>query len=267
MQQKGELQSRGNCCNTQRNLIQHVNMSTYILRLDTLVLIRWTGFFVPHGGMKMEPRQLRSEGSWTTLRFTLHPDTRSSKWKRVTMHYTFFFSLKCSAALIDTSLKALCLIRFSNSLSHTCTHSSVKDMIWYNPPVEKKKWSETRPPPNNSVNWNCSIAVYQRWCVWHVIARDNFSVWRWRGGSILSPSVKDILIKKVEKMKGGAVDARWYGAQRKFHFLPCTEKIVSAGKTWRRDGRFTLRTLITICSFPDNNRGEKKNARVSSEME
>lgn len=126
------------CCNTQRNLIQHVNMSTYILRLDTLVLIRWTGFFVPHGGMKMEPRQLRSEGSWTTLRFTLHPDTRSSKWKRVTMHYTFFFSLKCSAALIDTSLKALCLIRFSNSLSHTCTHSSVKDMIWYNPPVEKK---------------------------------------------------------------------------------------------------------------------------------
>ena len=70
--------------------------------------------------------------------------------------------------------------------------------------------------------------MYQRWCVWHVIARDNFSVWRWRGGSILSPSVKDILIKKVEKMKGGAVDARWYGAQRKFHFLPCTEKIVSA---------------------------------------
>lgn len=50
----------------------------------------------------------------------------------------FFFSLKCSAALIDTSLKALCLIQFSNSLSHTCTHSSVKDMIWYNPPVEKK---------------------------------------------------------------------------------------------------------------------------------
>lgn len=99
--------------------------------------------------------------------------------------------------------------------------------------------------------------MHQRWCVWHVIARDNFSVWRWRGGSILSPSVKDILIKKVEKMKGGAVDARWYGAQRKFHFLPCTEKIVSAGKTWRRDGRFTLRTLITICSFPDNNRGEK----------
>ncbi len=40
----------------------------------------------------------------------------------------------------------------------------------------------------------------------------------------------------------------------KFHFLPCTEKIVSAGKTWRRDGRFSLRTLITICSFPDNNR-------------
>lgn len=52
----------------------------------------------------------------------------------------------------------------------------------------------------------------------------------------------------------------------KFHFLPCTEKIVSAGKTWRRDGRFTLRTLITICSFPDNN-SEKKNARASSEME
>lgn len=43
----------------------------------------------------------------------------------------------------------------------------------------------------------------------------------------------------------------------KFHFLPCTEKIVSAGKTWPRDGRFTLRTLITICSFPDNNRGKK----------
>lgn len=55
--------------------------------------------------------------------------------------------------------------------------------------------------------------------------------------------------------------------EEKFHFLPCTEKIVSAGKTWRRDGRFTLRTLITICSFPDNNGGKKKNARVSSEME
>lgn len=44
----------------------------------------------------------------------------------------------------------------------------------------------------------------------------------------------------------------------KFHFLPCTEKIVSAGKTWPRDGRFPLRTLITICSFPDNNSAKKK---------
>lgn len=44
----------------------------------------------------------------------------------------------------------------------------------------------------------------------------------------------------------------------KFHFLPCTEKIVSAGKTWRRDGRFTRRTLITICSFPDNNSGKRE---------
>lgn len=32
--------------------------------------------------------------------------------------------------------------------------------------------------------------------------------------------------------------------------------MVSAGKTWRGDGRFTLPTLITICSFPDNNAGK-----------
>lgn len=32
--------------------------------------------------------------------------------------------------------------------------------------------------------------------------------------------------------------------------------MVSAGKTWREDGRFTLPTLITICSFPDNNTGK-----------
>lgn len=34
------------------------------------------------------------------------------------------------------------------------------------------------------------------------------------------------------------------------------EKMVSAGKTWWGDGRFPLQTLITICSFPDNNTGK-----------
>lgn len=81
--------------------------------------------------------------------------------------------------------------------------------------------------------------------------------------------------KKVERgwaEEGIGGEGRREVIQRteKFHFLPCTEKIVSAGKTWRRDGRFTRRTLITICSFPDNNSGKSKkknflNAQASYE--
>lgn len=55
-----------------------------------------------------------------------------------------------------------------------------------------------------------------------------------------------------EGVREREVIQRW----EKFHFLPCTEKMVSARKTWHGDGRFTLPTLITICSFPDNNTGK-----------
>lgn len=67
-------------------------------------------------------------------------------------------------------------------------------------------------------------------------------------------------------MRGGAGGREVIRRTEKFHFLLRAEKMVSAGKTWRRDGRFTPRTLITICSFPDNN-GEKKNAWVEAKME
>lgn len=64
-----------------------------------------------------------------------------------------------------------------------------------------------------------------------------------------------------KKKKSGA-DERGGGREviqrgEEFHFLHCTEKILSAGKTWQRDGRFPFRTLITICSFPDNNRKKR----------
>lgn len=41
--------------------------------------------------------------------------------------------------------------------------------------------------------------------------------------------------------------------------------MVSAGKTWRGDGRFALPTLITICSFPDNNMGKMHKAPLKME--
>lgn len=85
------------------------------------------------------------------------------------------------------------------------------------------------------------------------------------------PPQKGYPDKKVERGWAGegiGGEGRREVIQRteKFHFLPCTEKIVSAGKTWRRDGRFTRRTLITICSFPDNNSGKSKKKKKCTSL-
>lgn len=74
-------------------------------------------------------------------------------------------------------------------------------MIWWN----KKNLKKFIHPPNNPVNWNYSISVCTG-CVWHVIAGDNFSIRRWRGGFSLSLSlslpVKNILIKRWSSWEG-----------------------------------------------------------------
>lgn len=98
------------------------------------------------------------------------------------------------------------------------THSSVKDMIWCNTSIEKKK-SEIRPPTNTSVNWNYTIAVCISLDVYGMLLLETTSLF---GGAEEAPSSLSLSLskeypdKKVEQMREGGVDARWYGAQRNF---------------------------------------------------
>lgn len=92
-----------------------------------------------HAGERKEAGQLRLRLNSITFH-SAHPDTRSWEWRKKSPCVSHF-SFKCSGALINTSLKAHRYGPLIHCHAHirAHTHSNVKDMIWYNPPLEKKK--------------------------------------------------------------------------------------------------------------------------------